>query len=270
MKRLLLLTVSALILVSTTYSLVCVRPIRGVVRLDLRRANVMHQKRRLSAATCDGYPLFPKELDLLNSDTSRRLLPWAGFASLCYIFRSFYPIIVGTFFLSVMGNSIVESFRAVFRVISEKLNISRLSRVPRKLLAALYFIFLGLGLARFMLFVSPRILKESAYVIQLLQSEDPYTSTANLILSTFGIEMTTRLEKLMVAGVGSGLTDITGLSQSRRLGKLIQNSVMGYLQNLVVFSSRVISNSTTAAYKGVLSLIFSFMVSWMKLLLYCN
>ena len=260
MKQILLLTVSALTFISTTHSLLCVRPIRGVVRLNIRRANVLHQKTRLFAATCDGYPVFPKELDLLNSDTSRRLLPWAGFASLCFIFRSFYPIIVGTFFLSVMGNSIVESFRSISRILSEKLNISQLSRVPRKLLAALYFVFLALGLARFTLFVSPRILKESAYVIQLLQSEDPYTLTANLILSTFGIEMTTRLEKLMVAGVGSGLTDISNLSQSRRLGKLIQNSVMGYLQNLVVFSSKVISNSTTAAYKGVLSLIFSFMV----------
>jgi hypothetical protein len=85
---------------------------------------------------------------------------------------------------------------------------------------------------------------------------------ANFYLSTFGVDMTVRLEKLMMAGVGSSGLSIAGLSQTRRLGKLIQNSAKGYLQNLLLFSSKVISNSTTAAYKGVLSLIFSFMVSF--------
>jgi hypothetical protein len=64
----------------------------------------------------------------------------------------------------------------------------------------------------------------------------------------------------MIAAVGASGTNLEGLNQTRRLGKLIQNSVMGYLQNLLLFSSRIISNSTTAAYKGVLSLIFSLMV----------
>ena len=214
----------------------------------------------MSLAAYDGYPVFPKELSFLNTDTSKRLLPWGAFATLCWIFRSFYPIIVGTFFLSVMGNSIVDSFDTAFRSISERLDVPRLRKIPRKLLAMLYFILLGLGLARFMLIVSPRIVKESTYVVQLLQSEDPYSVIANFYLSTFGVDMTFRLEKLMMAGVGSSGLNIAGLSQTRRLGKLIQNSAKGYLQNLLLFSSKVISNSTTAAYKGVLSLIFSFMV----------
>lgn len=215
---------------------------------------------RMTLSANDGYPVFPKELSFLNTDTSKRLLPWGGFAALCWIFRSFYPIIVGTFFLSVMGNSIVDSFDTAFRSISERLDLPRLRKIPRKLLATLYFILLGLGLARFMLIISPRIVKESTYVVQLLQSEDPYSVIANFYLSTFGVDMTVRLEKLMMAGVGSSGLSIAGLNQTRRLGKLIQNSAKGYLQNLLLFSSKIISNSTTAAYKGVLSLIFSFMV----------
>ena len=213
------------------------------------------------AANDDGYPIFPKELSFMNTDTSKRLLPWAGFASICWMFRSFYPIIVGTFFLSVMGNSIVSFIGSTFQNVADGLKVPRLNKIPRKLLAAFYFILLGLGLARFMLIISPRIVKESTYVIQLLQSEDPYALTANLFLSTFGVEMTSKLEKLMLAGMGSAGLDLAGLTPTRRLGKVIQTSVKGYLQNLLVFSSKIISNSTTAAYKGVLSLIFSFMVS---------
>jgi hypothetical protein len=214
----------------------------------------------LSLAVDDGYPVFPKELGFMNTDTSKRLLPWAGFASICWMFRSFYPIIVGTFFLSVMGNSIVSFIGSTFENVADSLKVPRFNKIPRKLLAATYFILLGLGLARFMLIVSPRIVKESTYVVQLLQSEDPYALTANLFLSTFGVEMTSKLEKLMLAGMGSVTLDLAGLTPTRRLGKLIQTSVKGYLQNLLVFSSKIISNSTTAAYKGVLSLIFSFMV----------
>lgn len=214
------------------------------------------------AAADDGYPVFPKELSFMNTDTSKRLLPWAGFASICWMFRSFYPIIVGTFFLSVMGNSIVSFIGSAFEKVADGLKVPRFNKIPRKLLAASYFILLGLGLARFMLIVSPRIVKESTYVVQLLQSEDPYTLTANLFLSTFGVEMTSKLEKLLLAGMGSVGLELAGLTPTRRLGKVIQTSVKGYLQNLLVFSSKIISNSTTAAYKGVLSLIFSFMVRY--------
>jgi hypothetical protein len=175
------------------------------------------------------------------------------------MFKSFYAIVVGTFFLSVMGNSIVDSIGLFFQKVSER---TRLKKIPRKLLATLYFILLGFGLTRFLLIVSPRIVKESTYVIQVLQSEDPYTLTANLFLKTFGSEMAARLEGVMIAAVGASGTSLVGLDQTRRLGKLFQTSIMGYLQNLLLFSSRIISNSTTAAYKGVLSLIFSLMVGF--------
>lgn len=160
-----------------------------------------------------------------------------------------------------MGNSIVDSIGLFFQKVSER---TRLKKIPRKILATLYFILLGFGLTRFLLIVSPRIVKESTYVIQVLQSEDPYTLTANLFLKTFGSEMAAKLESVMIAAVGASGTSLVGLDQTRRLGKLFQTSIMGYLQNLLLFSSRIISNSTTAAYKGVLSLIFSLMVGFQR------
>ena len=210
--------------------------------------------------TDNGYPVFPKELDFMNTDTSKRLLPWVGFASLCLIFQSFYPIIVGTFFLSVMGNSIVDSMSVAFQKVSDRLNMPRFKMIPRKLFVVVYFVFLCLGLVRFMLLSSPRIIKESTYVLQLLQSEDPYTLAANLFLSTFGVEVATRVESALIEAVGASRSSLAGLNQSRRLSKLIQDSATGYLQNFLVFTSKIISDSTSAAYKGVLSLIFSLMV----------
>ena len=215
---------------------------------------------QLSSTPDNGYPLFPKELDFMNTDTSKRLLPWVGFASLCLIFQSFYPIIVGTFFLSVMGNSIVDSMSVAFQKVSDRLKMPRFKMIPRKLFVVVYFVFLCLGLIRFMLLSSPRIIKESTYVLQLLQSEDPYTLAANLFLTTFGVEVTTRVESALIDALGASRSSLAGLNQSRRLSKLIQDSATGYLQNLLVFTSKIISDSTSAAYKGVLSLIFSLMV----------
>lgn len=214
-----------------------------------------------SSTIDDGYPIFPKELDFMNTDTSKRLLPWVGFASLCWIFQSFYPIIVGTFFLSVMGNSIVDSIGVAFQKLSDRLKMPRFKMIPRKLFVVAYFVFLCLGVARFLLLSSPRIIKESTYVIQLLQSEDPYTLAANLFLTTFGVDMTARVESALIDAVGASRSSLAGLNQSRRLSKLIQDSATDYLQNVLVFTSKIISNSTAAAYKGVLSLIFSLMVS---------
>ena len=193
----------------------------------------------------------------MNTDTSKRLLPWAGFASLCWIFQSFYPIIVGTFFLSVMGNSIVDQIGITFQKISDRLQMPRVKMIPRKLFVAVYFIVLCLGVARFTLIVSPRIVKESTYVIQLLQSEDPYTLAANLFLTTFGVDMTARLENALIDAVGTTRSSLVGLNQTRRLSKLIQDGATGYLQNLLGFFNKI----TAAAYKGVLSFIFSLMVS---------
>lgn len=215
---------------------------------------------QLSSTADNGYPVFPKELDFMNTDTSKRLLPWVGFASLCLIFQSFYPIIVGTFFLSVMGNSIVDSMSVAFQKVSDRLKMPRFKMIPRKLFVVVYFVFLCLGLIRFMLLSSPRIIKESTYVLQLLQSEDPYTLAANLFLTTFGVEVTTRVESALIDALGASRSSLAGLNQSRRLSKLIQDSATGYLQNLLVFTSKIISDSTSAAYKGVLSLIFSLMV----------
>ena len=196
----------------------------------------------------------------MNTDTAKRMVPWAGVASLCWIFQSFYPIIVGTFFLSVMGNSIVDSIGLGFQRISDRFQMPKVKMIPRKLFVALYFIVLCLGLARFMLIVSPRIMKESTYVMKLFQSEDPYTLTANLFLVTFGAEFTTRLESYMAEALGASRSSLAGLDQTGRLSKLIQDSVAGYLQRIISFFTKIISNSTAAAYKGVLSLIFSLMV----------
>jgi hypothetical protein len=202
----------------------------------------------------------------ISGHSAKRIASWLGFAGLCWLFQWFSPIIVGTFLLSIIGNTVVDTISSTWTTLVGRLKISVKNKPPRKIFAAAYFIILGLTIARFALFLTPRILKETTYVMNVLQSEDPYALTANAIQSTFGSGFVARLEGFILAAIGEAGRLSLGLrydglvDHTRRLGKLLQYCSIGYLQSFLSFSSKVISNSSKIAYKGLLSLIFSFMV----------
>ena len=136
-------------------------------------------------------------------------------------------------------------------------------KLPRKAFAALYIVLLGLTLVRSILFFSPRIVKESQYFLSILQSEDPYTMVATILSSTFGPELVGRLETVIIAAKNIKLPKETlVLDSSRRLGKLFQVVITDYLQSLITFGSKILSDSTAVLYKGITALIFSLIITW--------
>jgi hypothetical protein len=206
------------------------------------------------------------DLKLNDSYLIKRLISWGGFATLCWACRWFSPVVAGTFFFTIIGNSFVELLTKLFYSVQRRLEFLRGKKISRKIFVGAYFVLLALGLLRLFLFVTPRVIKETSYVVSILQSEDPYDLSAKVLQSTFGSGVVSRLESVILQLIGesgrvlSGYDSIATFDQGRRLGKLLQYSFMGYLQSILSFSSRVISNSSQIAYKTILSLIFSLMV----------
>jgi len=172
---------------------------------------------------------------------------------------------VATFFFSVFGTNVVEAFQSMYKKLinNNKIPVPVKLSLPRKAFAALYIVLLGLTLGRVVLFLSPRIVKESQYFVSIMQSEDPYTMVANILSNSFGSELVSRLESLIIAGKSIKLSkEVLLLDQSRRLGKVLQVVITDYLQSLITFGSKILSDSTAVLYKGITALIFSLIITW--------
>lgn len=203
-------------------------------------------------------------IDIISkSKLTKRVISWTGFIALAYALQSFYTIIIATFFFSVFGTNIVDIFQSIYEKITNSLKLPKKLKLPRKAFVTLYIVLLGLTLTRSVLYFSPRIVKESQYFLSIMQSEDPYTTVAKILSNTFGPELVGRLESVIIAAKSIQLSkDIAVLDSSRRLGKLLQVVTTDYLQSLITFGSRVLSDSTAVLYKGITALIFSLITVW--------
>lgn len=166
---------------------------------------------------------------------------------------------------------------------------NKMKNIPRKVFATIYSVLLLACIGRFGFYLVPRIIKESQYVINIVKSEDPYKLLVTFISNSIGFETIARIENLLIklsdhealkfAGYFITTTTstaanavITGDNSNKilplqnsitlRFGKLLQFYMTGYLNKMMLLTSKLITNSTSAFINATLGLIFSLMVSY--------
>lgn len=194
----------------------------------------------------------------------KRVISWIALFSSLLLLRPFFPVILGTFIVGYVANSVV---RAVAGITDD--------RAPRRLVVGIFYAFIVTAISSFSLMTIPTVVRESQYFISTLQSENPYVYMANSLRKALGDEVTTKLEAYvsysveMSEATAKGTLPATKLhdaewteERSRRLGMLIQKSIRGYIAGTVSLITKLIGASTKVVFKAVLSLVFSFMIMW--------
>lgn len=194
----------------------------------------------------------------------KRVLSWIALFSTLLLLRPFFPVIVGTFIVGYVANSVV---RAVAGVTD--------NRAPRRLVVGIFYAFIVTAISSFSLMTIPTVVRESQYFISTLQSENPYVYMANSLRKALGDEVTTKLEAYVTYSVEMSEATAKGTlpatkshdaewseERSRRLGMLIQKSIRGYIAGTVSLITKLIGASTKVVFKAILSLVFSFMIMW--------
>lgn len=239
----------------------------------------------LSGRELAGAAIRSSEAALANLDVKRAAV-WVGLCVVLVALRSFFPVILGTFIVGYVANSVV---RWVVRVSD--------GRIPRRAVVALFYVGVVTAITSFSLGTVPTIVREGQYFVRTLQSENPYVIVANTIRRTLGDELTTKLETLVVYSIeapslessssasknAAALASLPSSAQpsgtsklkrqelvdndwsperSRRLGMLLQRSIRGYVAGTASLVTRLLSASTKVVVKALLSLIFSFMIMW--------
>lgn len=200
----------------------------------------------------------------------RRAVSWASLLVALLFLRPFFPVIVGTFIVSYVTNSVVQTVGRLTK-----------NRAPRRAVVGVFFAFIVTSISGFTLMTVPTVVRESQYFISTLQSENPYVYAANSLRKTLGDELTTKLEAYvmytaeMPEAAAKGTLPSTSDNElkntrsdewtqerSRRLGILLQKSISAYIAGTVSLITKIIGASTKVIFKAVLSLIFSFMFMW--------
>lgn len=211
----------------------------------------------------------------LSSLNSKRLSSYLFLLILLYLLRPFYAVIVATFILGYVANSLV-SFVS---------NLSA-SKIPRRALVGIFYTVIVTAISTFSLMTIPTLVRESNYFISTLQSANPYVYVANSLRNILGDDLTTKLETYVsysiempqAAAQGrlpAATTDTPSSTpaipphtqewspeRARTLGMLLQKSLRNYIAATVALITKLLGASTKVVFKALLSLLFSFMIMW--------
>jgi predicted PurR-regulated permease PerM len=233
---------------------------------------------------------------LANIDAKRAAV-WAAAAICVLLLRSFFPVLLGTFIVGYVANSVVQWVQRVSK-----------GSVPRRAVVAFFYVGVVSAISGFSLLTVPTIVRESHYFVRTLQSENPYVIAANVMRRTLGDDAATKLEAFVIYSIEAPRLESSSLSatppasslysppprvaskskeagvvvppaldvvhppvlvdgewsaeRSRRLGMLLRKSFGGYIAGIAALITKILRTSTKVVLKAVFSLIFSFMIMW--------
>lgn len=253
-----------------------------------RQTNIRPRRQQvsmLSGRELAGAAFRSSEAALANLDVKRAAV-WAGLCLVVFSLRSFFPVILGTFIVGYVANSVV---RWVVRISG--------GRVPRRAVVAFFYVGVITAITTFSLGTVPTVVREGQYFVRTLQSENPYVIVANVMRRTLGDDLVTKLETLVVYSIEAPPLESSSPAarnaaasaslprslkpavttrihrkhhvdsewspeRSRRLGMLLQRSIRGYVAGTAALVTRLLSASTKVVVKALFSLVFSFMIMW--------
>ena len=186
------------------------------------------------AAGPDTVVVVPRTSDVvawLKSDSAKKVLTWVGFAALVVGLRSFTPVVIGTFLLSLVGTQSVDAAMRGWSWVQKKLiprlglrrlpgalgrleeALITLTKPPRQAFVAAYIVSVMTFIATISVALVPRVIKEGQYVVaRISQSSDPYLYVAQSLHGVLGEDLLGKLETFITAvssGSGVGMSSIS-------------------------------------------------------------
>jgi len=229
------------------------------------------------------------------SPITRRVLIWALFLGLVSLLRPFYPVLLGTFFLGYMSNSLVRWSARKFG-----------ERIPRRAWVLGFYASIVAFISAFSLLTIPRAFREGNDFVQSLQSSNPYVVVTDSLRSTIGDELFEKLEYFVILSMEPGSpegsmtentrevldnipssfpprhgnddatdtivsqrisrssADVSWRNEQRaqRLAQILQNAFRGRVLKAARLATTLLSATTKMVIKFIVSLLFSFLIMW--------
>lgn len=190
---------------------------------------------------------------MLEKFPVRQLAVWAAVAFAVLELRDFTGIFMGTFVLSVVGNSVVS--------LLEK----RLQARRQLLVAAMYIVVVS-ALVVIGIVYLPRFVQDVMEVVQNIQrQEDLYSLISSKLRTIVGEKATDQLERFVLMAVSKPDTvvlDMSAAGSAAQRSRALQQILKNYAGQLVSLSSAIVAAMSRFLAQSVVSLIFSFMIVW--------
>lgn len=222
-------------------------------------------------------------LHFLKRIPLRKIMIWGSFLGLLYLLRDFFGVIIGTFVLSYIGNSVVQRFSKDGK-----------KRGP---IVVAYFASILLMVTGLCLWIIPSTVREAKVFNEQIQTETPYRFFYKRITRALGPRLTSYLEsaldteemestKKTKEGEGGpekppkkppengaekagdkALADAEAKSIERdkkalRMAHALQAALSDYIGVMISVTTGFIGAITKGILQIIISLIFSFMIVW--------
>lgn len=193
----------------------------------------------------------------------QRVAAWTFVGFVAYQLKDFFGIFMGSFVLSSIGNSFVETAGTN----------PMLAPIPptarRRLLVLFYFASI---VALFILFGAttiPDIAREGVDFVQRLQNDNIWVVVLEKMRSGLGDNIMEQFERLLLLAssenimeASSSLGQVWTADRTHKLGMVMQKLLRGYTEAAVSFTSALLSFVTRFTLQLLVSLILSFMLVW--------
>lgn len=184
----------------------------------------------------------------------RRIAVWATVALAVYQLRDFIGIFMGTFVLSIVGNSMVTRAQQTLPAFARK---------RRLIVAAMYILTVAAVVALGFIYL-PGITQEAAEIVYKVQrNEDPYRIISDRLRLVLGEKSTDQLERFLLMAVSQAdteLLDMTMTGNRAQRSQALQAVLKKYSGQLMSYLATAVTATSRFALQSVVSLIFSFMI----------
>eukprot|EP00640_Fibrocapsa_japonica_P001083 CAMPEP_0113933688 /NCGR_PEP_ID=MMETSP1339-20121228/1014_1 /TAXON_ID=94617 /ORGANISM="Fibrocapsa japonica" /LENGTH=433 /DNA_ID=CAMNT_0000935123 /DNA_START=297 /DNA_END=1598 /DNA_ORIENTATION=- /assembly_acc=CAM_ASM_000762 len=202
---------------------------------------------------------------ILTVGLAKELLLWCGFSCLVAYMRSFYGVIAGTFILSYIGRNVVNWLHRKVNTALHRISESRLlpmKELPRKFFALAWIVSILTAITTITITLVPAVKLQSPMVMRAMQSEGVYRVLTDILVNMLGEDGVSRLEAFLVSISTSAppAAVIESSGKSVKVAKLLQYQLTPYYNTAYTFFKQTLSTLTGALSKGVISLLFSFLI----------
>eukprot|EP00898_Chlorokybus_atmophyticus_P001557 jgi/Chlat1/2401/Chrsp17S02657 len=190
----------------------------------------------------------------------QRLLVWTCFLGTLYQLKDFTGVGIGTFVMTYVGNSLVQSFE------------QRLPQVNRRMLVVGWFAIIVLLLLAIGLLTVPRVIREGAYFIHRVQSENPYVMLSDKLRASLGDRFTEQIERFLVIvlsaedsvaqGLAAGAAESGAASVHTQSRIALQRALQNYTGAIVDTTTALLAAVGRFSIQASISMTCSFIIVW--------
>ena len=195
-------------------------------------------------------------------------------AFLVYSLQDFTGLVVGTFIISFIGNSFVDSCLAVTNSRTSRRTFPFLHEffpppMRRRALTVVYFSAILTIVSIVGVLTIPDIAAEGADFVRRLQSDSIWVVLVDKMRTGLGDSILESLEKAIYLATSSDITAATASSSSEwgseriaSLGLAVSSTLKGYTTTAAKITASLLSSAVKITVQAIVSLVLGFMLVW--------